>query len=249
MTLDPSSYSGTYTTTLKRSTAAPAAAPVPEIKVTIAEDYSSISKRVWDCSVLMSQAVIHSHSESLPLNLSARGVLDVGSGCGLLPISLSKLSELGLPPCGPVVATEYTQDILVHLQAQVASNSSAAAVAHLDWFSPGSVFSIAGGVDTVVMSDCTLDPSESPAIVRAFEEIVVASWKRKAATPSSAPDRTDALVGVCVERAGTEKFLILARERFHVSKVEVFHPSYKPEKVSVEFGVPSQDEQRQYFRT
>ena len=50
MTKDVSAYSGSYDTVLRGEEGT-------EVKVTIAEDYSSISKRVWDCSVLMSHQV------------------------------------------------------------------------------------------------------------------------------------------------------------------------------------------------
>ena len=154
-----------------------------------------------------------------PLSLASRSVLDVGSGCGLLPICLSKFGLLGAATCGRVVATEYQDSILEHLNLNVTNNGGGVEVRHLDWFDPQSVFDAAAAVDTVMMSDCTLDPSESPAIVKAFEEIVVASWKGKAAAGAEGR-KTDVLVGACVERAGTSSFLELARGRFVVTKLE-----------------------------
>mmetsp|Transcript_14712 Transcript_14712/g.30019 ORF Transcript_14712/g.30019 Transcript_14712/m.30019 type:complete len:294 (+) Transcript_14712:214-1095(+) len=222
MTKDVAAYSGVYNTVLKGKGG-------KEVKVAIEEDYSSISKRVWDCSVLMSHQLLHCHLNPSPLSLASRSVLDVGSGCGLLPICLSKFGQLGAKECGHLVATEYQDGILEHLGGNVAANGGGVEVRHLDWFDPKSVFDAAAEVDTVMMSDCTLDPSESPAIVTAFEEIVVASWKGKAAAAESSGRRTDVLVGVCVERAGTASFLSLARERFLVTKLESFHPEYRPE--------------------
>ena len=54
------------------------------------------------------------------------------------------------------------------------------------------------------MSDCTLDPSESPVILDAIEELVVRSYESKFRNCSvSSTSHTDVIVGYCLERGGT----------------------------------------------
>jgi hypothetical protein len=170
MTRDASRYSGTYKTTLS-----PPEGPL--LPITIDEDMATIGTRVWDCSVLMSHQFLH-HSTLLSsslvspppnlLNLSNRTVVEIGSGCGLLPIALSKL-----PSNAPskIVATEYLPSIITHLENQVEKNGASVDVRKLDWFCTSDVVDCSSSSDTILMSDCTLDPSESPVILDAIEEV------------------------------------------------------------------------------
>ena len=118
MTRDTSRYAGSYSTILSPPS------PTPPITVDIDENMNTIGTRVWDCSVLMAHQFLH-HSSLLStpspppnlVDLSGRLIVEIGSGCGLLPIAISKF-----PAHAPskIVATEYLPSIIDHLQRQVA---------------------------------------------------------------------------------------------------------------------------------
>ncbi|GMI29726.1 hypothetical protein TrCOL_g8961 [Triparma columacea] len=164
------------------------------------------------------------------LNLSNRTVVEIGSGCGLLPIALSKL-----PSNAPlrIVATEYLPSIITHLESQVEKNGASVEVRKLDWFSSSDVIDCSSSSDTILMSDCTLDPSESPVILDAIEELLVRSYEAKFRKGFSSslhlpPPHTDVVIGYCLERGGTARFLDLASSRFLITPIQNFHPSYSP---------------------
>ncbi|GMI30040.1 hypothetical protein TrRE_jg1875, partial [Triparma retinervis] len=102
-------------------------------------------------------------------------------------------------------------------------NGASVDVRKLDWFCTSDVVDCSSSSDTILMSDCTLDPSESPVILDAIEELLVRSYEakfRKMSSPASflnssptPPSHTDVVIGYCLERGGTARFLELASSR------------------------------------
>ncbi|GMI01728.1 hypothetical protein TrST_g10397 [Triparma strigata] len=224
MTTDTLRYSGLYSTTLDASPNGSG------VQIDIEENYDTIGTRVWDCSVLMSHQFLHHHRrlerQSSPnpnlLSFSSRTILEIGSGCGLLPIAMSKAL-----PTGSITATEYLPGIIEHLQNQVSKNGceSDVKVAKLDWFCPEDINLVSRACDTLIMSDCTLNSRESPQILSTFEDILVTSYRHKF-KEGGRVKHTDAIVGLCYQREGSSRFLKLARTRFDLTKIEDYHPKY-----------------------
>ena len=198
MTTDTLRYSGLYSTTLDASPNGSG------VQIDIEENYDTIGTRVWDCSVLMSHQFLHHHRrlerQSSPnpnlLSFSSRTILEIGSGCGLLPIAMSKAL-----PTGGITATEYLPGIIEHLQNQVSKNGceSDVKVAKLDWFCPEDINLVSRACDTLIMSDCTLNSRESPQILSTFEDILVTSYRHKF-KEGGRVKHTDAIVGLCYQR-------------------------------------------------
>ncbi|GMI07762.1 hypothetical protein TrLO_g11548 [Triparma laevis f. longispina] len=223
MTTDTLRYSGLYSTTLEVS-------PSDRVQIDIEENYDTIGTRVWDCSVLMShQFLCHRERLQQPsspdnlLSFESRTILEIGSGCGLLPIAMAKTL-----PVRAITATEYLPGIIEHLQNQVDKNgcSSSVDVKKLDWFCHDDIDLVSQSCDTLIMSDCTLNARESPQILSTFEDILVTSYRHKYKLKGSSVRHTDAIVGLCNQREGSKRFLKLARTRFDLVKIENYHPKY-----------------------
>ena len=231
MCRDASRFSGSYSTLVDRGA-------LGVIKIEVEEKYDGLSKRVWDCCVLMLQMIAHNtnmlelggainHAEpggAYAIDLRGRNVVEIGAGCGLLSMAVRGL-ELG----GTVIATEYRDSITANLEAQVKRNGSGVKVRKFDWFVPEDVDGVMRGCDTVLMSDCTLTSADSDSIVKCMVDLVVKSYVCKfegRRGRGGSNFHTDAIVGYCNERDGTASFLSSASTKFAMTSLECYHPSY-----------------------
>jgi hypothetical protein len=226
-------------------------------EVVIQEDCSSIATRVWDCAVLTAKWVENrclqqrdgfassslsssSPSSSFPsidlaqalcLNCDTRDrpvyALELGSGMGLLSISLAKMGAA-------VLSTEYGAAV-GHLQRNCIRNNVAIATTRqwdgpsmmqgrvycreLDWYASietvqdllprprggeeegSSTNTFSQKFDLIVVTDCSLTRKDARGVLDMIHRYGTSG-------------HTTAIVGICLEREGTPYFIDSAKAEF-----------------------------------
>jgi len=213
--------------------------------IVIREDMKSLGTRVWDCAALLSKwAEKVRRLEKWPWQ-STPGqplrVLELGAGTGLLAIALAKLGAAVLATeYGPIVPhmTECCAENGVLLQRATPESGGAPAFPspselvagtvlcyELDWYALDATVSAAGSepggptIDLILVSDCTLTPSDAVEILKVVKHF---------APPGS--KGIDILVGACHEREGTPTFIEGAKELY--GAIEVLDKSEQAEGYS-----------------
>lgn len=202
----------------------------------IQEDCSSIATRVWDCAVIttkwLEQQALRNAAigeSSSPLNLhgalqlSHEGncdnqqkpikVLELGSGMGLLSISLAKMGAA-------VMSTEYGSTIRkLHLNCKrnhVAVEEKRTTtlvpgevfVRELDWYKSAETLQSLlmteddqAVFELIAVTDCSLSTKDSQGVLAMIQKY-------------GTPGYTKVLVGLCREREGTPYFVEKCNELF-----------------------------------
>lgn len=227
-------------------------------EVIIEEDCSSIATRVWDCAALTSKWVencclqqreVSDSSSAIDLARALRlncdtdqpvYVLELGSGMGLLSISLAKMGAA-------VMSTEYGAAV-DHLQRNCIRNNVAVATQwngptmiqgkvccrELDWYTSTETVQSLLPVrektspqmfDLIVVTDCSLTRKDSRGVLDMIHRY-------------GTPGHTKAIVGVCLEREGTPYFMDSAKMEFArvdvvPSRMEEYHKDFQSTRHSI----------------
>ncbi len=224
-------------------------------EVVIEEDCSSIATRVWDCAVLTSKWLENRCLQHCDVSLASHldlahalhlkcdtdrpiYALELGSGMGLLSISLAKMGAA-------VLSTEYGAAV-DHLQRNCIRNNVAIAIQsnqptmvqgkvhcrELDWYTTTETVKslLPQGVqdnpmfDLIAVTDCSLTMKDSRAVLDMIHRY-------------GTPGHTKAIVGICLEREGTPYFIDSARKEFGrvdvvPSRIE-YHKDYQSTRHSI----------------
>jgi hypothetical protein len=160
-------------------------------------------------------------------------VLELGSGVGMLSISLAKIGAA-------VMATEYGSENVKHLQKNCENNgvlcstmSSRSAVLipgrvycrELDWYTTAETLESlnVGHFNLIVVTDCSLTNRDSAGVLEMIHRY-------------GTPGQTKAIVAICKEREGTPYFLARARTEFRSVRTvpeSDYHPDYRSKRHSI----------------
>ena len=194
----------------------------------------------WDASTDMDAAATASSRRHRPIQ-----VLELGSGMGLLSITLAKIGAA-------VMATEYGSENVKHLQDNCKSNgvltthtttttkttttgqpssnmlpltAGRVCCRELDWYTTQETIDSlkVGSFDLIVVTDCSLSQKDSDGVMDMILRY-------------GTPGETKAIVGLCKEREGTPHFVERARNEFRsvhtVSETE-YHPDYRSKRHTI----------------
>jgi len=208
--------------------------------IIIKEDMAALGTRVWDCSALLSKWFEKAlRNQSWPWRPDREGplrVLELGAGTGLLAIALAKLGAAVLATeYGPIVPwmTQCCEQNGVLLQRNAPEDGSTLGLPspadlvpgkvmchELDWYKLDD--SKARGddgiaFDIVLVSDCTLTPSDAIEIFKVIKHFV---------PPGT--EGIDVIVGAAQQREGTPVFVKAAEEAYR--SVQVLDKSTQDEE-------------------
>lgn len=209
--------------------------------IVIKEDMAALGTRVWDCAALMSKWFEKAlRVKGWPWRSGTEQplrVLELGAGTGLLAIALAKLgAAVVATEYGPIVPwmTEVCEQNGVLLQRKAPEDGSplglprpadlvaGKVICHeLDWYALDATKDRAdgGNFDVVLVSDCTLTPSDATEILKVIKHFVPLGT-----------EGIDIIVGACHEREGTPTFMKGAEETY--KSMEVLDKSTQHEEYS-----------------
>ncbi|KAF2134340.1 S-adenosyl-L-methionine-dependent methyltransferase [Dothidotthia symphoricarpi CBS 119687] len=170
------------------------------------ETGESIARHIWDAGITLSCHIYDIASLLPPPRTPPLHILELGTGCGTVGISLAQLL-----PNAHILLTdlpEATDIVSRNIRAAKPANGSSLTFATLDWDADLPRY-LPPSIDLVLAADCTYNPDSSPALVRTLGRLAEASTRVVVAVAMKMRHSSEEVFFKLMEQAGFEEVRVL----------------------------------------